>query len=135
MSEREEFISSTGIDVLNSIAAVQNLATAFRDREFWEPRFRVRPTHFAMYLNYGKNTEFLCDMEISMLGQYYDQAFNADPDQYAELWHISFDELTGAAEWVPAIGPAPVWSHPTAALTHTRMEMAALVADFVRENF
>jgi hypothetical protein len=47
---------------------------------------------------------------------------------------VLVDEISGGAEWVPPMGPAPIWSHPTAARL-PRLEMVSLVENFWTEIY
>lgn len=148
---RQLFQDSTNTGVLTAVAAIQNLATAFRERRGgWEPLFRVRPTHVAIYrsllLDSGSyRTEHCEDVPVppDRRPDDYGTIFGNVPDSYYDeecenddviLVLVPYDELTGAAEWVPPVGPAPIWSHPTAALL-PRIEMYALICEFIKECY
>lgn len=130
--------------------AIQCFAQYHRDRDRgWEPDFIVRPTHHAIFRM--DNGEHVCDVSYvkedsnhGLPSWFWGETppppeLNVPPEAYEHeefpFDNIPYDEVTGAAEWVPGIGPAPIWSHPDAARTMTRNQMNQLVGQFIKECF
>ena len=134
--------------------AVAHIAQATRSPPFgWEPLFRVKPTHIAIFRtllleNGSFRTEFVEDVPAGELryasdGKPISNIYDNIPEKYNDeecandeifFVYVPYDEERGSAEWVPPIGPAPIWSHPTAARL-PRIEMYALLEQFQKEIY
>ena len=47
---------------------------------------------------------------------------------------VEVDPATGACEWIPPVGPAPIWKHESAGYL-PRNEMLALLDSWYKETF
>lgn len=124
-----------------ALRAIEVLAYYFRDACYdpdtgWEPRFKVSADMAAIYLGTGESSiTHVRDLPLHEVDDFYDEVYKDKPDDYDDYMHITYDSRTGAAEWVPGCGPAPIWSHPDAALTMTRQEMADRLDAWIKERW
>lgn len=115
--------------------SIQCLASAFRTKEYYEPRFHITPTHYALYV--GEHDDFATlshvgDIPANVIDDFFTEL---PPSRHHDYFLVEINKITGGARYVPKLGPAPIWTHPTAALTLSRSEMIKLVQTFVEELF